>query len=101
MAACIAAILDACGAAGFSPDFVVEAHDYATAVAFVATGLGVTMVPRLALDAIPAADVAVRPVARPTPVRAIHVLVDETTEDRPALSAFLGLLRDAAASHAS
>lgn len=98
---CRQTILDACGAAGFSPDFVVEAHDYATAVAFVATGLGVTMVPRLALEAIPAADVAVRPVTRPTPVRAIHVLVDATTEDRPALSAFLGLLRDAAASHAA
>ncbi|HEY3479820.1 MAG TPA: LysR family transcriptional regulator [Streptomyces sp.] len=97
---CRQTILDACGAAGFSPDFVVEAHDYATAVAFVATGLGVTMVPKLALEAIPLAGVVCRPVARPTPVRAIHVLVDETTEDRPALAAFLELLRAAAAAHA-
>jgi DNA-binding transcriptional LysR family regulator len=49
---CRETVLDACGAVGFSPNFVVEAHDYATAVAFVATGLGVTVIPRLSLSAI-------------------------------------------------
>jgi DNA-binding transcriptional LysR family regulator len=98
---CRETILDACGAAGFSPNFVVEAHDYATAVAFVATGLGVTMVPKLALTAIPTTAVTCLPVTRPAAARSIFAVVKETTEDQPALSAFLNLLRGVAASHAS
>ncbi len=97
---CRETLLDACGAAGFSPNFVVEAHDYATAVAFVAAGLGVTAVPRLALGAIPAAAVTYVPITRPVPARSIVVLVKETAEEHPALSAFLGLLRDVAAPRA-
>jgi DNA-binding transcriptional LysR family regulator len=96
---CRETILDACGAAGFSPNFVVEAHDYATAVAFVATGLGVTMIPRLALSVIPATAVTCLPITRPTPARSIFVVVKDTTEDGPALSAFLDLLRDVATRH--
>ncbi|MEV0230961.1 LysR family transcriptional regulator [Nonomuraea sp. NPDC050786] len=96
---CRQTMLDACGAAGFSPNFVVEAHDYATAVAFVATGLGVTMVPRLALSTMPATSFTCVPVTRPAPVRSIFVIVKETTADHPPLSAFLDLLREAAAAH--
>jgi DNA-binding transcriptional LysR family regulator len=44
---CLDAILDACGSAGFRPDFVVESEDYATAQGFVAAGLGVSLVPEL------------------------------------------------------
>ncbi|MFI7125823.1 LysR family transcriptional regulator [Nonomuraea sp. NPDC050153] len=97
---CRQTMLDACGAAGFNPNFVVEAHDYATAVAFVSAGLGVTMVPRLALSTLPATSFACLPVTRPAPARSIFVVVKETPEDHPALSAFLDLLRETAAAHA-
>ena len=40
-------LIEACHAAGFSPPFHVEAHDYPTAIAFVAAGIGVTVLPRL------------------------------------------------------
>jgi len=96
---CRETILDACGAAGFSPNFVVEAHDYSTAVAFVATGLGVTVIPRLALNAIPTTAVTYVPITRPAPARSIFVVIKETTEDRPALYAFLDLLREVATRH--
>ncbi len=96
---CRETILNACGAAGFSPNFVMEAHDYATAVAFVATGLGITMLPRLALSAIPVSAAIYRPVIRPAATRSIYVVVDETTEDHPALAGFLDLLRAVAATH--
>jgi DNA-binding transcriptional LysR family regulator len=97
---CREIVLRACGAAGFSPDFVVEAHDYATAAAFVATGLGVSVVPRLALGTIPAtAAVAYRPITRPAPVRSVFVLVKETN-DAPVLAAFLDRLREVAAQSA-
>ncbi|MEQ4717609.1 LysR family transcriptional regulator [Nonomuraea sp. B19D2] len=94
---CRQTMLDACGAAGFNPNFVVEAHDYATAVAFVATGLGVTMIPRLALSTMPVASFTGVPVTRPTPVRSIFVVVKETAESHPPLSAFLDLLREVVA----
>jgi DNA-binding transcriptional LysR family regulator len=96
---CRETILDACGAAGFSPDFVVEAHDYPTAVAFVGTGLGITMVPRLALGAIDTAEVTCRPLTRPAPVRTIFVVVREGGTAESPLAAFLELLREAAAGY--
>lgn len=40
-------LIEACHAAGFSPPFHVEAHDYPTALAFVAAGVGLTVLPRL------------------------------------------------------
>ncbi|MEV0401342.1 LysR family transcriptional regulator [Actinoallomurus sp. NPDC050550] len=97
---CRETVIEACGAAGFTPDFVVEAHDYVAAAAFVATGLGVTVVPRLALGLLPASAVACVPIIRPTPVRSIFVVVKEPLADRPALSAFVDLLRAAADTHA-
>lgn len=96
---CREIMLDACGAAGFSPNFIVEAHDYPTAVAFVATGLGVTLIPRLALSTIPNGQVVSRPITRPTPRRSIFVVISETDRGRPALAAFLDLLQGIASTH--
>lgn len=91
---CLDPILDACGAAGFSPDFVVESGDYATAQGFVAAGLGVSLVPELGLDA-PHSGVVVREVHNPTPVRSIYAAVRGPAPDRPAVGGLLDALRDA------
>lgn len=91
----------ACGAAGFSPDFAVEAHDYAAAVGFVAAGLGVTLIPRLALSAIPTTSAVYRPVVGPVPSRTIVVIVKAGTESQPPLSTFLELPRQAAGDRGS
>jgi DNA-binding transcriptional LysR family regulator len=51
-----AAVMDACGRAGFLPDEVVEVRETAALVAFVAAGTGVALVPEpvrsLALDGV-------------------------------------------------
>ena len=47
---CRQVVLDACAAAGFAPAFPIETHDYPTAVAFVAAGVGITVLPRLGTD---------------------------------------------------
>ncbi|MEV5556722.1 LysR family transcriptional regulator [Nonomuraea wenchangensis] len=94
---CREIVLDACGAAGFSPHFVVEAHDYSSAVAFVAAGLGVTVLPQLALGAIPTGNLTCRPITRPVPRREIYVVVRDYAADHPALAAFLTLLQASAA----
>jgi DNA-binding transcriptional LysR family regulator len=94
---CREIVLDACGAAGFSPHFTIEAHDYSTAVAFVTAGLGVTVLPRLALSAIPTRNLACHPVTRPVPHRKIYVVVKDHAADHPALAAFVALLQERAA----
>ncbi len=45
---CLDAVLEACAAAGFSPDVAVECEEYATAQGFVAAGLGVSLIPLMA-----------------------------------------------------
>ena len=46
-------LIEACHAAGFSPPFHVEAHDYPTAMAFVAAGIGLTVLPTLGARQLP------------------------------------------------
>src|SRR5690606_34597388 len=51
-------LLEACTAAGFSPTFHVEAHDYPTAMAFVEAGIGMTVLPELGAAHLPPGTVA-------------------------------------------
>ena len=61
-------MLDACAAAGFSPNFVVESDDYATAQGFVAAGLGVTLIPGMGLGQAPSRRSWCASVRKPEPV---------------------------------
>ncbi|SCL32213.1 DNA-binding transcriptional regulator, LysR family [Micromonospora rhizosphaerae] len=93
---CRDAVLDACAAAGFSPDVVVESEDYTTAQGFVAAGLGVSLVPRIALGS-PDPQVVVREVGNPRPVRSIHVAVRDAAPLSPGVRGLVAALRRAAA----
>ncbi|MGW1073509.1 LysR family transcriptional regulator [Streptomyces sp. NPDC002537] len=93
---CLDPVLDACAAAGFSPNFAVESGDYATAQGFVAAGLGIGMMPRTSL-ANHHPGVVVRPVRNPEPVRGIHAAVREVSLAQPALCCLLDALREVAA----
>jgi DNA-binding transcriptional LysR family regulator len=85
-------VLDACAAAGFSPAFHVEAHDYPSAIAFVAAGLGITVLPRLGATALPAGVRAVR-VVDPVPRRRVMLRTRNAVRDHPALRRAEALLR--------
>jgi DNA-binding transcriptional LysR family regulator len=87
--------LDACAAAGFSPAIHVEAHDYPSAIAFVAAGLGVTVLPRLGAVALPAGVRAV-PVVDPVPRRRIMLRTRDAVRDHPAVRRAAELLRQRA-----
>ena len=87
--------LDACAAAGFSPAFHVEAHDYPSAVAFVAAGLGVTVLPRLGATALPTGVRAV-PIVDPVPRRRVMLRTRNAVRDHPPVRRAVELLRDAA-----
>jgi DNA-binding transcriptional LysR family regulator len=92
---CRAIMLDACAAAGFSPRFVVESEDYATAQGFVAAGLGVSVIPRTGLgNRHP--GVVTRRVRRPEPTRSIFAAVRETSLAQPALRDLLDALAQSA-----
>ncbi|MER5895821.1 LysR family transcriptional regulator [Streptomyces sp. NPDC001876] len=92
---CLDIVLTACAAAGFSPGFTVESGDYATALGFVAAGIGVALIPRMGLRGTDA-DVVVRRVRGPEPVRKICAAVRGTTTVPPSLGALLTALSDAA-----
>ncbi|MFF3457313.1 LysR family transcriptional regulator [Streptomyces sp. NPDC002730] len=92
---CLEIVLDACAAAGFTPNFVVESEDYATAQGFVAAGLGISLMPLIGLgNRHP--GVVVRKVRGPEPVRGIYAAVRETSLPQPALRGLIDALRDAA-----
>ncbi|MEV4166971.1 LysR substrate-binding domain-containing protein [Nonomuraea dietziae] len=77
----------------FRPEFAVDGENYATAQGFLAAGLEVTLIPRLALPS-PHPGVVVRELSDPAPVRSIHTAVRETSLGQPALTALLNALHD-------
>lgn len=85
-------LVEACHAAGFSPPFHVEAHDYPTAIAFVRAGIGLTVLPRLAAGDL-SDGVCTVPVTCPTPMRSIFALVQTSVETTPQVQAVLNTLR--------
>lgn len=84
-------LIEACRAAGFAPQFRVEAHDYPTAIAFVDAGIGITVLPGLAARNLPAGVVTV-PVTGPTPQRIIYAVVQTAVEDTPPVRSVLATL---------
>jgi DNA-binding transcriptional LysR family regulator len=88
-------LVEACTAAGFRPPFHVEAHDYPTALAFVAAGIGITVLPELGTIHLPAGTCAV-PVVQPVPVRTILVVVRDAVAHTPPVRAACAELREIA-----
>ena len=64
-------VTGACARAGFTPRFAVEGDEFATTVGFVAAGLGVAMVPMLALSSVPE-TARVRRIRGPEPKRHVY-----------------------------
>ncbi|TDC52630.1 LysR family transcriptional regulator [Jiangella ureilytica] len=92
--ACRRVLLQACAEAGFAPEFAVETHDYHTAIPFVATGIGLTVVPELGIRELPPGVTTVRIVA-PEPVRRIFVAVRKSAAQHPAALRAVDLLKGA------
>lgn len=88
---CRQILLDACAAAGFTPGFPIETQDYPTAIAFVAAGAGITVLPRLGLGT-PPPGVSVAELVDPTPTRSILVRSRQALRHNPAVARLLVLL---------
>ncbi|CAN7277724.1 LysR family transcriptional regulator [Knoellia sp. LjRoot47] len=86
-------LVQACAAAGFTPRFTVQAQEQYSAIQFVAAGVGISVMPRLAARALPAEVVRLR-ITDPTPVREISALVRQTGRPNPAAERLLEMLLD-------
>ena len=92
--ACRAMVDRACGAAGYVPDVPFQANEFAVLAAFVTAGLGVALIPELALGAFGAGTV-VRPVADVPVTRRVYVSARRGGLERPALAAMVDAIRGA------
>jgi DNA-binding transcriptional LysR family regulator len=82
----------ACAPAGFAPRMTHSIDDYDLLLRMVAAGLGISFVPRVALDLYPDAGVIVRTPAGPPLRRTISILARPAVASSPALGAFLAEL---------
>lgn len=89
-------LLWACGRAGFIPRVAFESDEYAAVQNLVAAGVGVALVPGLALEG-PPPGVVVRPLAGTPVVRHIMAAVHAPECRAPAAGAMLESLRTVAA----
>ncbi|CAM4014645.1 LysR family transcriptional regulator [Janibacter anophelis] len=89
----------ACRAAGFRPRYRVEAQDHYTATAFVAAGVGITVLPDLASRTIPKTVRRLR-LTNPNPVRDIVALTAPVARSNEAAKLAVDLLQQIAAASA-
>jgi len=86
--------------AGFTPMVAFHTDDYPTAIALVDAGVGVALLPAIALLTLPE-GVRAQPLATPRLSRHVLAAVPPADARSPAADAMLEMLRDAAASYAA
>lgn len=87
----------ACGLAGFVPRLDYASSDYTVIFALVQAGLGVSMVPRLALESL-SADVSLREIGDFSLSRTVSVAVRSGSRRRPPIAAMVSSLIEFAGS---
>ncbi len=97
---CARHVVRCCHAAGFEPEVAFESDDYQTVQGLVAAGVGVALIPELALSVV-REDVVVRTLSPRPPGRGVIAALpgraDVKTRLIPAASAMLRVLEEAAA----
>jgi DNA-binding transcriptional LysR family regulator len=92
---CARHVVRCCHGAGFEPTVSFESDDYQTVQGLVAAGVGVALIPRLAL-APPRDDIVVRSLTPQSPVRRIIAATARGVSVAPAVGTMLGVLEDVA-----
>ncbi len=93
---CAHHVIRSCHAAGFEPQVSFESDDYQTVQGLVAAGVGVALIPELALSVV-REDIAIRSLAPSSPVRRVIAATPAGARLVPAAPAMLGMLEHAAA----
>jgi DNA-binding transcriptional LysR family regulator len=92
---CARHVVRSCHAAGFEPNVSFESDDYQTVQGLVAAGVGVALIPELALSVV-REDIAIRALAPRPPVRQVIAAAPTDARLSPATPAMLAILEDAA-----
>jgi DNA-binding transcriptional LysR family regulator len=95
---CGAVALRALNNAGFDPTIVFETDDYNVAQGLVAAGMGVTLLPEMALSNL-REDIVVRPLGNQVTHRRIMACLLDGSYRSPATEAMLAVLREAVVEH--
>lgn len=92
---CARHVVRSCLAAGFEPYVAFESDDYETVQGLVAAGVGVALIPRLALTRVHS-GIVVRALAPQSPTRKVTVATMSGPGVAPAARSMIGVLRDVA-----
>jgi DNA-binding transcriptional LysR family regulator len=92
---CARHVVRSCHAAGFEPNVAFESDDYQTVQGLVAAGVGVALIPELALSVV-RDDIAIRTLSPAPPVRQVIAATPAGARLVPAAPAMLGVLEEAA-----
>jgi DNA-binding transcriptional LysR family regulator len=91
---CAKHVVRSCHAAGFEPRISFESDDYLTVQGLVAAGVGVALIPQLALTTI-RPDLSVRALHPHSPVRKVFAATPRAAAVTPAVATMLDVLREA------
>jgi DNA-binding transcriptional LysR family regulator len=94
---CAREVVRSCHAAGFEPNVAFESDDYQTVQGLVAAGVGVALIPELALNPVVREDIAIRALSPRPPVRQVVAATPAGARLLPAAPAMLAELEGAAA----
>jgi DNA-binding transcriptional LysR family regulator len=92
---CARHVVRCCHAAGFEPNVAFESDDYQTVQGLVAAGVGVALIPQLALSVV-RDDIVIRALAPASPVRKVLAATPPGARLIPAAPAMLAILEDSA-----
>lgn len=93
--ACARHVVRSCLAAGFEPNVSFESDDYQTVQGLVAAGVGVALIPELALSGV-RQDIAIRTLHPRPPVRRVTAATPRGVRRTPAARAMLEILQEVA-----
>jgi DNA-binding transcriptional LysR family regulator len=96
---CARHVVRSCHRAGFEPRVSFESDDYQTVQGLVAAGVGVGLIPQLALSAV-RPDICVRALYPQSPVRKVFAAIRRGAAVTPAVATMLDVLREVAAAPA-
>ena len=91
---CARHVVRSCHRAGFEPNVTFESDDYQTVQGLVAAGVGVALIPELALTNV-RDDVVIRAVQPHTPVRKVLAATPRGAAMMPAVTTMIDVLRGA------
>jgi DNA-binding transcriptional LysR family regulator len=94
---CARHVVRSCHAAGFEPSVSFESDDYQTVQGLVAAGVGVALIPQLALSTV-RDDIRIRALHPRSPVRKVFAAARRGAPVTPAVATMLDVLREEARS---